>query len=231
MKENFALYTAVFDNNDKVVAQQTPMKCNQFVYNNLGKVRFADDQLNKYCDFPELSGTKKNRRIKIFPDEIFEKYEFSLYIDSNVELFVDPIIFIDMIRDFDMILFKHHRRNCIYKEHEAIKSNGFRESHPFLPDNFYEKLKNQIEKYRKRGWPEENGLYWGGFLLRKHTDKVIKFSNAWLHEVLDNSERDQISLPVMLKKHKINVLIIDENIVFNNFLRILPHEYSNRLSE
>ncbi len=85
----------------------------------------------------------------------------------------------------DFCCFPHPWRNCLYQEAVVVKREQLDDPH--LVDH-------QINYYQSLGYPANNGLIAGGFLLRRHNViSVVKTMNLWFEQVLNYSKRDQIS--------------------------------------
>ena len=75
----------------------------------------------------------------------------------------------------------------MYDETEAILQLGYDD--PGL-------VRRQMHKYRSLGLPEKGGLFYCGFLARRHNDPRSKvFCDLWWKELHENSRRDQLSFP------------------------------------
>jgi len=163
---------------------------------------------------------KIQRHIKIFPfPEYWDKYDYSLYLDSNVQLLVDPAVFIDMLGDNDLLLFKHEFRDCLYDEAEACLKKELGS-----PD----RIRAQVKKYRGEGYPERNGLFRCTVLFRRHTPRMKGFSRLWWNEVNEFCYRDQISFPYVVWKTDFPVSTFDVMWPDNPWFRGYPHGPDNR---
>jgi len=159
-----------------------------------------------------LSFVKRQRKIKIkIPDEIFDNYEYSLWLDCRPLLAIDPYVLL-RLADTDFLIRSHDYRRCAYDEGKIC-----------VMQNRVSKLAvdRQLEHYRSQGFPTQNGLYHTGFMIRKHTKKLKELMNSWWAEVREYSHRDQISLPYVLWKHKFDVTV---------FPRDFPETYQMRVA-
>lgn len=137
------------------------------------------------------------RRVKLFWPPIFDQYQYSLYVDSNVRLKADPHQFIDLLGDeSDILMFRHPRRNCLYGEARVCIKLGKGARHV---------IKAQVAQYREEGYPAHNGLFEAGALFRRHTPSMRSASSMWLGEVVAHSCRDQISFPYVAWKLGLHV--------------------------
>ncbi|WP_066220659.1 glycosyltransferase domain-containing protein [Formosa haliotis] len=142
--------------------------------------------------------TRSNRYYKLLPHKCLSKaYDVSIYIDANIWVLKDirPLVN-EYLETAKMACFDHNqnfadKRDCIYDEYEAILIKGEKEG--FFRDD-PEVMKRQIDRFRKEGYPEHNGLITGSVLIRKHFDpEIIQVMESWWHMVLNSSKRDQLS--------------------------------------
>ena len=134
----------------------------------------------------------RNAKIyKVLPQQFLD-CEYSLWIDASITLLVPLQNLIDrFLRDSDIAMFKHYKRNCIYDEAKVCRKMK-------LDDP--EIIDRQMEKYKKEGYPAKNGLNEGTIILRRHTKKIEEFNNLWWSEISSGSRRDQLSLNYCLWK-------------------------------
>lgn len=163
------------------------------------------------------SDPRRNAKfIKILPHTILSAYESSIWIDGNFHL--RPALN-DLFQTFlngeeVLLLFRHRRRDCIYAE--AIECLRWGKDFPDV-------IKGQMLKYKELGHPEGWGLFMGGFLMRKHnSNKCVKVMQDWWHEIEAHSVRDQLSLPVVLRRHEIIISSHPFELV-STYFEILPH--------
>lgn len=198
--KKIALYTAIFGRVSRFIVP-----------------RISDEAIDKFCftnmkveshfykvKFLRLRGIKpsimKQRRAKIcIPDEIFQNYEYSIYVDCkrpyslNLEYLLGC-----MEQGSDFLTRRHNRRSCVYDEGEfCILKKKDRE----------EVIRRQLDFYRSEGYPAHNGLHASGFLLRRHTDKMKEFLELWWGQVKKYSHRDQISLPYIAWKFGMKISV------------------------
>jgi hypothetical protein len=130
----------------------------------------------------------RNAKIyKMLPHEFFPNASYSLWIDGSVQI-VSKLSLQSLIENYlsqnDLAVFKHRRRNCPYKEGAYCILQGL---------DSEELIKSQLNKYRRLGYPQDNGLAECTVLLRRHTPIVKSFNEMWHREILAHSRRDQLS--------------------------------------
>ncbi len=140
-----------------------------------------------HVDLASLSPPKRNRRVKIWWPEIFDCFDYSLYVDSNVELLVDPRELIQFLEPgSDIAVFRHPDRNCAYQEGHMCVQMGLADRGVML---------RQLTAYRQAGFLPGFGLWACTVILRNHTPHMADFNRRWWHEVEEYSHRDQVSFP------------------------------------
>lgn len=165
-------------------------------------------QINK--GLPDPNRNAKIHKIlshKYFPDKMY-----SLWIDGSVSIefpfSVERLIEI-YLADSDLALFKHTERHCIYQEANICIQR--RLDDPLV-------IRKQIEKYTKDGHPSNAGLGECTILLRRHTDQIKAFNEAWWDEIQNGSKRDQISFAYLIRKMGIKVRYFPGHLRSPNYL-------------
>lgn len=132
------------------------------------------------------------REIKLKPHEFLPDHDYSIWIDSNIEILNHKFDF-----NYDIVTWKHPERNCVYDEaQECIRLKKDN------PDIIYK----QMQKYRLENYPEQNGMLASGFMVRKNTEHVRNFCEDWWKELKENSIRDQLSFNYIAYKYNLNIL-------------------------
>ena len=152
-----------------------------------------------------LSSIRSQRRVKILiPDEIFDNYEYSVYVDCKRPLAVDFEWLLDLLEPQSDFMTRLHRRkrDCVYEEGRICIERRL--------DN-REDILRQLDFYKSENYPAHNGLYWTTILFRRHTKRLKQFSTLWWDQVERYSYRDQISLPYVAWKHDMKISICPRN--------------------
>jgi len=123
---------------------------------------------------------------------LFITDEWSIWIDGNIHLFVSKDDLIDMTKPYNVGVFKHPERGCIYEEGEFCKKIG-------KGDNSI--IDKQLDDYRHAGYLENNGLGATYILVRKNIPEINKLNEKWWSHVCRYSIRDQISFPFVFNNH------------------------------
>jgi hypothetical protein len=135
-----------------------------------------------------LDPARAAKQVKLMPHRFLPGYECSLYIDNTVRLKVSARQIFEQFllpAEPSFICFKHPFRNCVYAEAEAVLAAGYDDA---------VRVHAQMQLYRRFGYPENNGLAAGTFILRRHHAPGINdLMEKWFQQVLCYSKRDQLS--------------------------------------
>ena len=188
------IYTAVVGNYDKIL--QPLVVDNSFDYilfsNGIKEDKVGVWQIRK-IDYYNEDQIKIARWVKTHPERLLPGYDFSVWMDANVqiatdfayrrskELFASNIIISSIF---------HPERNCIYEEMFAV----------FVYR--YETLKTILKWYKvlkKNNYPSKNGLNETNVIFRNHTKpQTKKLDDLWWNCIKQYSRRDQLSFNYVL---------------------------------
>lgn len=176
----------------------------QHFESNVWDIRPIPKELNN------LSQVKKQRFIKIMPHVYLKNYDFSIWVDGNVNILNDIneyTITNCKKEDGTIIIGKHPSRNCIYDEMKACAS---------LKKDSMEIMLPQINKYKEEGFPKNYGLPQTCIIFRYHNEKdCVKVMEAWWNELKNGSHRDQLSFSYALWKNKSTKMHYVDKSLFN----------------
>lgn len=197
--KKFVLYTAVFGKlGNSRTPELTDSDIDRFCYTDLD-INSNFYQIRK-MNLGHLTPVKRQRFIKIcIPDELFDNYEYSFYVDRKHPIKVNFDYFLSLLKpqsDFATREHRYKRRICVYEEGRVCIEGG--------KGNEAE-ISKQLKFYRSEGYPVDNGLYATFILFRRHTKKLKEFSRLWWEQVEKYSHRDQVSLPYVAWKHGMKI--------------------------
>jgi len=129
-----------------------------------------------------LSNQRESRRFKHLSHWYFPDAEYSLYHDGNVRL--KTTFPFGWLNQHDIAVCRHPDTDSPYEE--AMRCLKWGKGNQQL-------ILAQMGRYRAEGLPEHAGAVGCSVILRKHTDAVARFNEAWWEEILRGSARDQIS--------------------------------------
>lgn len=162
-----------------------------------------------YVEKPFYEYSHKNSKYyKILPHDFLYEYDKSIWIDSciyNIRTKFD--YHFNHLNRYDLLIHKHPDRSCLYVEGETCIK---------LKKDKVEIIERQLKDYKLYNYPSNNGLFWCGFLARKH-NRIININELWWDEINKYSKRDQISFPFVLYKYNLRP----------NMLVLSPYDYKN----
>jgi hypothetical protein len=147
--------------------------------------------LEPFDEHPRMAA----KRYKILgPQRELAEYDTTIWIDGSHEIltagFVDEAV--AFLADSPMALHAHPHRDCVYDEADVSTRIAKYDGQPITA---------QAEAYRSTGHPEHWGLWAAGSIARARTPLVDAVMADWMAENLRWSFQDQISLPVVLRRH------------------------------
>lgn len=173
--------------------QKIPVRRNQSIKNDFYHV--------KKMRLDSIAAVRRQRWVKIcIPDEIFDNYEYSFYVDCKRPFKIDFEWLLSHLGPRSDFMTRLHRRkrDCIYEEGKICIERGLGD-----PTD----ISRQLKFYEDKGYPFHNGLYWTTILIRRHTVKLKMFSMLWWKQIEKYSHRDQISLPYVAWKHGMKISV------------------------
>ncbi len=177
------IYTVIFNKKDdlKEVRTVTP-GWDYIAITEDPEIRSTTWQV-KLVDISGKDAKKASRDYKLRPHIHFPEYDQTIYIDGsylvkgNLDDFAGD-------RGPGVWMTTHPQRDCAYKEGQAVREKRLDDADTVL---------EQLARYRDEGYPDRNGLWRGGCILR--IGDCSAFNQAWWAEVELGSYRDQLSAP------------------------------------
>ncbi|HEX2853976.1 MAG TPA: glycosyltransferase domain-containing protein [Opitutaceae bacterium] len=167
----------------------------------------------------EFADECRNAKVhKIVPHDLFEEYEYSIWIDGSViprPEFSPRDVIEKVLRAHDLAVFKHRIRGCIYEEAQACIQAG--------KDN-RETIERQMARYRQEGYPARNGLNECTILVRRHSPDVRRVCEAWHREIEAGSRRDQLSFNYVVHRARFEVGTLPGTILNNPYFTWHYHD-------
>ncbi len=175
----------------------------------------------KRIPFENADKTRVSRYLKLLPHKVLQEYDYSLYIDANIQITsrdLYKVINQNIEEDILIAQVPNIFRDCIYKDIEI----AFRKRKVDLKG-----AKRQYKHLKQEGFPNHYGLFENNVILRRHNDqKVIEISEAWWKEYSTYTHRDQFSLMyVYWKQNFMPSLLLGEGKNARNvdFLTLTKH--------
>lgn len=139
--------------------------------------------------FEHPDKTRLSRFVKLNPHIVLTDYDYSIWIDANIEITGDLLYrrVESLIHENVLVAqVQHPFYDCIYTDIlECIR---------FHKDNFQLLIK-QYNFLKKEGFPEHYGLFENNLIYRKHNHpQIIQVSQMWWKMYNQFAKRDQFSL-------------------------------------
>lgn len=148
---------------------------------------------------PEPHPRMRAKWFKIHPHLVFPDAERTLWLDGSHKILDAAGIFRSLLCAQDTgIAAHHHPRRCVYAEAEA--SMGFEKYASLSPSTV-----EQAEHYRQAGFPANAGLWALGSIARVRSDRLDAAMEDWWRECVEWTYQDQVSFPVVMRRHGIEV--------------------------
>ena len=199
-KYRIAVYTSIFGNYDSL---KEPLfineNCDYFAITDMeipdGSVWKKLDITDKF--FSSLDNYHKSKYCKLHPHILFPEYDYSIWVDGNVQIVADMCPLIDRMEKSVIATFKNPVHDCIYTESKYLI---------YYDAVTIEAIEKQINHYRKEGFPCHFGMREFSIIIRKNHDlELNKLMDAWWEEVNTFTMRDQISFPYLLWKNNLTI--------------------------
>ncbi|WP_158588751.1 glycosyltransferase domain-containing protein [Butyrivibrio sp. X503] len=168
---------------------------------------------------PSCNHEEVVRKFKCLPHMFFGEYDSSIWMDASITI---KSSMIEMIYKYqnsaDLMLFPHYERVCIYDEAAVCIANHKSDK---------ERIIKQINYYYNNGYQFNNGLYCGGLIVRNHNiSEVKKTMEDWHSEIVKYSKRDQISLPYVIDKNRLQIDLTNLYIYDNKYFTVRKHKHN-----
>ena len=150
--------------------------------------------------FNALDNVRNARWHKTHPHKLVKEYEYSLWIDGNIDV-TGSMLFDNAqkcIKEHRLLSVPEHpKRNCIYDEANEIKA---------LKYDLPEVVDAEIAELRRLNFPEKMGLNETNILFRYHNNpKCIAMMEDWFDFIQRYSRRDQLSFNYVIWKNGYNM--------------------------
>lgn len=118
-----AVYTSVIGNYDKICEEPFKSKyCDYFIISDIKHESENWSYININDYYQNDDKTFLNRYAKLNPHVFFSNYDYSIYIDGNIDVVSDISCFINQISSITGIaLHRHSARNCVFQEAKLCK--------------------------------------------------------------------------------------------------------------
>ncbi len=202
IKNKIAIYTANVGEYDTLHQPYLPVE----FYDVFDFICFTDVKTNdrhgywkfRQIDYHNDDKVRIARYVKLHPHKFLQDYEYSVWIDSNIEI-IGSVIYENCLNkiknDIKFSSVKHPKLNCAYSDGVlCAKSNK---------DSIF-KIRNHLSFLESEDYPKNNGLFETQIVFRKHNNpQIIDVNNLWWKLMTKYSRRDQLSINYILWKFEI----------------------------
>jgi len=201
-KKAKCIYSAITGDYDFVreLKHKSP-EFDYILFTNNKKVKSKTWDVRHIDNEDELSNVKLARQIKLEYYKYVPEYEFSIWVDGNIQISGDILRFLNTLPldVSDFFIGSHpHRQNIMQEAQTCVQ----------LKKDSHENLSKQIEAYKAEKMPFAHiPLVESGVLVRRDTKKVKKFCKAWFKQILKFTPRDQIAFSYTLWKNPMAVFL------------------------
>lgn len=179
------------------------------------------------CD--KNDNKRLSRYPKSHPETMLHEYEYSLYIDANLQIINEWIYarFIELVNnnvEFAGVQLVLIGRDCIYDH--AYDMCNMRVVHD------YDALK-QLHELNQKGFPRHFGLNENNFIFRMHTERMKLVDEEWWMWIKNFTYRDQLSYMYCLWKYKVSLFyFLPQGMDTGNgtYIRRIEHNSRDRVS-
>ncbi|MCI8951048.1 MAG: DUF616 domain-containing protein [Lachnospiraceae bacterium] len=227
LNEKIAIYTCITGGYDTIVEPLfIPDNCEYYAITDfelpkdskwkridISKIRIDD------LDHIKHSPAFINRYFKMFPHKLFSDYKYSVYVDGNIRICTDMTEYVNRISDIGISTFCHSQRCCVFEEALACIAMG-KESEA--------NIEKHIRHLEDERMPCDYGMAQCSVIVREHNSAQCKvLMESWWAEYLNYAKRDQLSFPLVMYKHGIEmerITTLGANLYRSSSFEIITHK-------
>lgn len=151
---------------------------------------------------------------KCFGWQMAPGYDYYLWLDGSLVLTSPDAVkyFYDQVQDYDMVMFKHPRRNTVKWEGRYLQ-RGLRQGSRYLVDRYKNELleEQMVEIAGDAGFVDDL-LVSGGVFMYKNTLGVQQMLKQWWYHISRYLVMDQCSLAYVLKQSRLKINVRPDNV-------------------
>lgn len=196
-----ALTTAIFGGIDdkKEVPEQT-VQANQYFFNEVNSMVYDNNGGDN------ISDRIRALYFKTQGHKVVGKEEIIIWVDGKIQInsgdFIEQCVV--ALGDNDLAIMKHLYRKCVYEEVDHIE-HCIRHGNDYLTTRYaHRPIRKQVESYRRRGYPENNGLNDCCIICRRNNSATNKLFDEWW-DVCFQDFFDQVAIQFLAWKSKIRM--------------------------
>lgn len=179
-------------------------------------------------NFPPITGLTPRlqyRIPKMFSWQMFPGHDYYLWLDGSVSLKRPDCIdwYLKELGDGDIAFFKHPTRRNIRQETAHIEEH-LKLGKPYVTERYKNGLhKEQLADIMLDKDFHDNKLYASTVFIYKDNEAVRDAMRLWWLHTSRYFTVDQIALPYILWKHKLNVKTLSEPIYKSGYISLVSH--------
>lgn len=197
-KSKVAIYTAISNNYDQLIQHKYLSKDFDYICFTDQKIKNPGIwEIRKLRDI-NADNVRKARYHKVFPNKILPNYDFSIWIDANIDVLdntLDKRVLSLIKNNVSISAIPHFERNCIYQEAKTCID---------LEKDDPSTILKEVAYLKKENYPKNHGLHETNLIFRKHNKpKIVKVMEDWWQMIKNFSFRDQLSFDYVLWDNKL----------------------------
>ena len=202
-RKRIAVYTAIIGDYDCLkIPTAIDADCDYYCFTERD-ISWQDVWVRRDIQWHHPDPVRVSRHIKHNPHVYFADYEWSIWLDANLQLACVPQALMPAAADtWDFATWRHPYRDCAYAEAEQCVREG--KDDP-------ETIRAQMRRYQDSGFPVQAGLTENNILVRRHNAaNMIELAQAWWDEIVHGSRRDQLSFPFVARRRALRIAYLGD---------------------
>jgi hypothetical protein len=152
--------------------------------------------------YDKFKDPRRNSRIHKILIHKYSEADITIWVDGTMRFVIPPEEVVEKyLEGYDMFMFKHGARDCIYDEAMEVAKLG-------LDD--VELIIEQAKWYEDHDFPKHRGLLSGFFIVRRNNQKTKDLNEAWWADYTRFCRRDQISFMPAVDKSGVRINAVPE---------------------
>lgn len=205
-----ALITAIYGGMD--IQKQIPEQSIPFDY------YFYSEKSGGYS-LSSLNNRMKAKYFKCQAHRVLPDYDAYIWLDGSVQ--IDSHDFVKIMTEQlvgqSVAMTRHPTRTCIYDEISYIEKVSPLNTYFSSRYENLSVLRDEVEGFRKKGYPEQNGLFACGIFIRRNNYMTNIAYDEWWNSCLTGTYFDQTSFCYSMWKHRIKPHPIDQVMLMKHY--------------
>lgn len=149
------------------------------------------DDILTFTDWSKFTSPALGARFyKCAPHILFPEADWTIYVDGNISLNVDPELLVENCVPYDFGVFEHPFRRSVQEEAKVVVEVGL---------DTQENVDKILNRYPVAKIAQ--GLAMCGVIVRKNNDFINAKNALWWQEICYSSLRDQLSFSLFFPFH------------------------------